>query len=127
MGIDFCCINRQFILKNPSQNKKKAISRARTVLESERNPQYAVDINHTYNDKYSLAELLANCTVAGMCVFCNLFVFVCLFVFVLFFLYYSLYVYSFLYFFRPMVQRIQIYKSKRLTVLFFFFFPSFPF
>ena len=83
MGIDFCCINRQFILKNPSQNKKKAISRARTVLESERNPQYAVDINHTYDDKYSLAELLANCTVAGMCVFCNLFVclFVCLFLF----------------------------------------------
>jgi hypothetical protein len=41
------------------------LDRARSVLESERHPQYAPDVPHAYEDKFTLAECLGNCAVAA--------------------------------------------------------------
>ncbi len=41
------------------------LDKARAVLESERHPQYAADVPHVYEDKFTLAECLTNCAVAA--------------------------------------------------------------
>jgi hypothetical protein len=41
------------------------LDKARTVLESEKHPQYAPEVPHAYEDKFALAECLANCAVAA--------------------------------------------------------------
>ena len=37
----------------------------KTILEVTRNPQYAADVQHEYEDKYLLAEFLTNASVAS--------------------------------------------------------------
>lgn len=43
-----------------------ALSSVRTILENARSPQLAAEVPHTYSDKYALAELLTNTTLAAV-------------------------------------------------------------
>src|SRR5262245_15138244 len=54
---------------NESELRSKvdaALLRVRTILENTRNPQYADDVPHVYDDKYLLAEFLGRTTVAAL-------------------------------------------------------------
>ncbi len=43
-----------------------ALERIRTLLENTRNPQYAADVPHAYDDKYLLAEFVTQVSVAAL-------------------------------------------------------------
>jgi hypothetical protein len=43
-----------------------ALRRIRTVLDNTRNPQYAADVPHRYDDKYFLAEVAARVSIASL-------------------------------------------------------------
>eukprot|EP01103_Thecamoeba_quadrilineata_P006172 TRINITY_DN158_c0_g1_i2.p1 TRINITY_DN158_c0_g1~~TRINITY_DN158_c0_g1_i2.p1 ORF type:complete len:614 (-),score=176.86 TRINITY_DN158_c0_g1_i2:1579-3375(-) len=42
-----------------------ALVRVRTILDNTRDPQYAANVSHNYQDKYLLAEFLTNTALAG--------------------------------------------------------------
>jgi len=44
----------------------RALAEMKTVLDNERRPTYAADVQHTYDDKYLLAEFLTNSASAGL-------------------------------------------------------------
>ena len=44
---------------------EKALESVKRVLDSTRNPTYAADVNHSYGDKYELAEFLTQAAVGG--------------------------------------------------------------
>jgi hypothetical protein len=44
----------------------KALTVVRKVLDTTRNPQYAADVSHRYDDKYGLAEFLTNTSLAAL-------------------------------------------------------------
>jgi hypothetical protein len=45
-----------------------ALRRVKTVLETNRNPQYPADVPHAYDDKYLLAESLTNISLGAFLV-----------------------------------------------------------
>ena len=47
------------------QQVDKAVTAVKRVLETTRNPRYASEVVHTYDDKYGLAEYLTNSAIAA--------------------------------------------------------------
>jgi hypothetical protein len=45
---------------------ERALTRIRTVLETNKNPTYAADVPHRYDDKYLLAEFLGRMAIASV-------------------------------------------------------------
>mmetsp|Transcript_8391 Transcript_8391/g.8561 ORF Transcript_8391/g.8561 Transcript_8391/m.8561 type:complete len:961 (+) Transcript_8391:116-2998(+) len=44
----------------------KSLVRVRQILDTNRHPQYATDINHHYDDKYNLSEFLTKMALSGI-------------------------------------------------------------
>lgn len=44
----------------------KALQIVRTILENSKNPTYAADVHHKYDDKYLLADTLTNVTISAL-------------------------------------------------------------
>src|SRR5688572_27582173 len=44
----------------------EALKRVRTVLDTTKNPQYAADVPHKYDDKFLLAEVLTRTAIASI-------------------------------------------------------------
>lgn len=44
-----------------------ALKAIRTVLETNKTPQFPADVEHTYEDKFLLVQLLSNAAVAAQC------------------------------------------------------------
>eukprot|EP01064_Diplonema_japonicum_P038443 TRINITY_DN9323_c0_g1_i1.p1 TRINITY_DN9323_c0_g1~~TRINITY_DN9323_c0_g1_i1.p1 ORF type:complete len:923 (+),score=203.05 TRINITY_DN9323_c0_g1_i1:51-2771(+) len=47
------------------QDIRSAIAKVKTVLDQNRVPKYATEVNHTYDDKFLLAEFVTNTAVAA--------------------------------------------------------------
>eukprot|EP00976_Prorocentrum_cordatum_P063838 1177244-Prorocentrum_minimum.AAC.3 len=43
----------------------KALTQVRKILKAERNPTYMESVQHTYSDKFGLAEFLTNISLAA--------------------------------------------------------------
>lgn len=43
-----------------------ALQKVRTILDNTRNPQYASDVKHEYQDKYLLVEFLTNSDLSSL-------------------------------------------------------------